>query len=60
MIYPRYAVVAPAGNFAGGRVEPNILFYENFARCAKIFVKKIKKYHATAGEDGFHGSPCLI
>jgi hypothetical protein len=48
-----YAVTNPAEHFASGRAEDSILFHKKI-HCVNFFVKKIKKYHAAAGESGFH------
>jgi hypothetical protein len=50
----RYAVAHPKGIFASGRAEPTILFGKKVAWSATFFPKRSKKYHAAAGEAGFH------
>jgi hypothetical protein len=42
-----------------GRKVPD-LFHKNVAHSATFFVKKGKKYHAAAGEDGFCRNMYLI
>jgi hypothetical protein len=42
----------------GGRFP--IFFTKNVAHSATFFVKKVKKYHAAAGEDGFCRNMYLI
>jgi hypothetical protein len=43
------AIVPDTGSFTSGRAESTILFHKNLHR-VQIFVEKIKKCHAAAGE----------
>jgi hypothetical protein len=52
--YTTYAVPDPEGTFASGRAEETRSFSRNFGSESQSFVKKIKQYHAAAGESGFH------
>jgi hypothetical protein len=54
LFYTSYAVVDPAGNLASGRVEDSMLLHKKFAQSANFLCKSIQKYHAAAGEAGFH------
>ncbi len=50
----RYAVLHGKIFFASSRVEETRSFSRNFGSPSQNFVKKIKQYHAAAGESGFH------
>jgi hypothetical protein len=43
----------PDAGFASGRAEDYMLFHKKI-HSVNFFVKKIKTYHAAAGESGFH------
>jgi hypothetical protein len=51
--YTSYAVSFREENIVSGRAGDSILFHKNL-HIVQIFVKKIQKYHAAAGESRFH------
>jgi hypothetical protein len=49
-----YAVTNPKGNFADGRAEETRSFSRHVGSKSQHVVKRYIKYHAAAGESGFH------
>jgi hypothetical protein len=55
-----YAISEPGGNFASGEVEDSIPYFTKNLHKMQVFMKKIKMYHAAAGEVGFLSSQYMV